>query len=519
MQRSLSFRASFHWALRLLLVSTLATAGVMFRLSAAEAYVVPSSIPADCSRDVAGDVTNWIASVPNASTLSFASGGCYRIDGTVLVRNRQGLTFEGNGATFRAVVEAGNGRHHWYVDQGSNVVLRNLVIEGADPTPGTFELAQEHQHGVYLFRVQGARLENLTIRNVHGDFVYVGHHNGTPSRDVAVLGGSFSGAGRQGVAVVNGERITVDGTRLEKIGNSVLDLEPGPYDLIRDITVRNTTVGDHRHLFLPSNVVPASNVLIANNRILGEVGDRWPDGPGSAWPTVDAAAGGSNWVVRNNDFARFESYALRFIGVSGVTVACNRIRWIYGTGAGVYASGGSTVRITDNRFVGGSGAYSGSASDVQQAGNSLIDSVFPASCGPIGPQTSVTPSPSPTPTPTPISTPTPSPSPTSSPSPSPTATASPTPTDSTPPSMPPGLSVRWVKRALELSWNAASDNIGVAGYRVYRDGVLVGSTTSLVYTDRPPGKKTRLYEVRAYDARGNLSAAASVSVTSITGAR
>lgn len=499
------------WAVRLFTISVFATVGVLVRLPVAPAvagYTVPSSIPGDCSRDVAADITNWIASVPNGSTLSFSSGACYRIDGTVYLRSRQGLVFEGNGAQFKAFVEAGNGRHHWYLDQGGNLTLRNMVIVGADPTPGTFETAQEHQHGVYLYRVQGARLENLTIRNVHGDFVYVGHHNGTPSRDVLLLGGDFSGAGRQGVAVVNGERITVDGTRIEKVGNSVFDLEPGSLDLIRDITVRNTTVGDHHHLFLPSNVVPATNVLIANNRILGEVGDRWPDGPGSSWSTVEAASGGANWVVRNNDFARFENTALRFNGVTGVTVACNRIRWIYGTGPGVTLNGGQTVRITDNRFVGASGVYASSATDLVATGNALTDTALPASCGPLGPQAAVSPTPSPTPTATPTATP----SPTASPTASPTPTPSPTPMDVTPPSPPTGLKAGWLKRLVKLSWGAASDNVGVAGYRVYRNGTLVGTTTSLGYSERVLWKLSYTYSVRAYDARGNLSQPASVSL-------
>jgi hypothetical protein len=505
MQQALSFRSSFLRVLRLVVVSITLAAAIVIALPAApaDAYTPPATIATDCSRDVAAELTNWIASVPNASTLSFATGGCYRIDGTVFVRSRDSLVFEGNGATFRAVVEAGNGRHHWYLDRGSNLTMRNMTIEGADPTPGTFEVAQEHQHGVNMWHTQGARLENLTIRNVHGDFVYVGHHNGTPARDVLVLGGHFSGAGRQGVAVTNGERITVDGTYLEKVGNSVFDLEPGSLDLIRDITVRNTTIGDHRHLFLPSNVVPATNVLIANNRILGAVGDRWPDGPGSAWPTVDAASGGSGWVIRNNDFARFENAALRFSGVYGVTVACNRIRWVYGTGVGLSLNGGATVRVTDNRFVGASGVYSGSASDILTTGNLLTDSALPDTCGAIGPQSGASPSPSPSSTQT------------ATPTPAPTPTVTPTPIDNTPPTAPPGLTAGWVKRALHLSWQAASDNVGVAGYRIYRNGALVGTTTSLGFVERTSWKKSSTYSVRAYDTRGNLSDAAIVSVSSL----
>jgi len=58
-----------------------------------------------------------------------------------------------------------------------------------------------------------------------------------------------------------------------------------------------------------------------------------------------------------------------------------------------------------------------------------------------------------------------------------------------------------------LSWSASTDNVAVAGYRVYRNGALVGTATATGYTDSPGGKKgmSYTYTVVAYDAAGNLS--------------
>jgi hypothetical protein len=55
-----------------------------------------------------------------------------------------------------------------------------------------------------------------------------------------------------------------------------------------------------------------------------------------------------------------------------------------------------------------------------------------------------------------------------------------------------------------LSWAAATDDVGVAGYRVYRDDVLVANTPSLAWTDTAqlPGS-THKYRVTAFDAVGN----------------
>ncbi|MDP8910556.1 MAG: hypothetical protein M3M94_00625 [Actinomycetota bacterium] len=68
---------------------------------------------------------------------------------------------------------------------------------------------------------------------------------------------------------------------------------------------------------------------------------------------------------------------------------------------------------------------------------------------------------------------------------------------------------------VSLSWAAASDNVGVAGYRIFRDGAVVGTTTGTSYTDASVASSTSYtYAVRAYDAAGNVSAASNaVTVT------
>lgn len=61
---------------------------------------------------------------------------------------------------------------------------------------------------------------------------------------------------------------------------------------------------------------------------------------------------------------------------------------------------------------------------------------------------------------------------------------------------------------LELSWTASTDDSGVAGYHVYRDGVRVGTATggSTAYTDSGLDRNTAYtYSVSAYDPAGNES--------------
>jgi hypothetical protein len=64
-----------------------------------------------------------------------------------------------------------------------------------------------------------------------------------------------------------------------------------------------------------------------------------------------------------------------------------------------------------------------------------------------------------------------------------------------------------------LAWNTSTDNIGVVGYDVLRNGVRISQPLGTSYTDRP-GRGTFTYQVRARDAVGNLSGlSSSVTVT------
>src|SRR5438309_5617351 len=90
------------------------------------------------------------------------------------------------------------------------------------------------------------------------------------------------------------------------------------------------------------------------------------------------------------------------------------------------------------------------------------------------------------------------------------------PADTTAPTTPAGLAASAsTSSSLTLSWSASTDNVGVAGYRVYRDGTLVASPsgTSASITGLSAGVPYS-FTVSAYDAAGNASAlSAPLSVT------
>ncbi len=89
--------------------------------------------------------------------------------------------------------------------------------------------------------------------------------------------------------------------------------------------------------------------------------------------------------------------------------------------------------------------------------------------------------------------------------------------DTVAPSVPPGVTANPLSaNAVYMSWDASTDNVGVAGYNVYRDGVLADTTAQLFHIDTPLSASTRyVYTVRAFDVTGRLSAP-SVAVAATT---
>ncbi len=81
--------------------------------------------------------------------------------------------------------------------------------------------------------------------------------------------------------------------------------------------------------------------------------------------------------------------------------------------------------------------------------------------------------------------------------------------DSTPPTVPSGLLATGASTSvIHLTWNASTDNVGAAGYAIFRNGSPVGTTMNTGYFDvNLSPSASYSYSVLAYDAAGNRSAA------------
>ena len=94
--------------------------------------------------------------------------------------------------------------------------------------------------------------------------------------------------------------------------------------------------------------------------------------------------------------------------------------------------------------------------------------------------------------------------------------------DTEPPSAPAGFTATPASSTqVDLSWTAATDNVGVTSYQIHRNGALLATTASAAttYSDTTAtGGTLYSYEVRARDVAGNVSAPSnSVAVATPTG--
>jgi chitodextrinase len=91
--------------------------------------------------------------------------------------------------------------------------------------------------------------------------------------------------------------------------------------------------------------------------------------------------------------------------------------------------------------------------------------------------------------------------------------------DSTPPTAPDLAATVTSTSKITLNWSGATDNVGVTGYRVFRDGVQIAEVPDTSYADTTVTPDTSYsYEVVAIDAAGNVSPASAPVTASTTGA-
>jgi Right handed beta helix region len=240
-----------------------------------ESYAVPSSIDGTGESDVTEALQGFFEEVPNGSVIEFPPGARYRVEGTVGLVDRRNLTILGHGATIFATTTGDRTRSQLTLNGGSRLVIRNLVVKGANPSGGVEEPAYraelEAQHGFQILGATGVELDRVTVTDVYGDFVYVGAIRGNWSRNVWVHNSTFARNGRQGVAVTAGRNIVIERNTIAETRRATFDLEPNTSKGgVKNVFILDNEVGPGRLLFLASHGNgPVDDIVISGNNLVG----------------------------------------------------------------------------------------------------------------------------------------------------------------------------------------------------------------------------------------------------------
>jgi hypothetical protein len=299
-------------------------------------------VPSGCSTDATGALLAWIATVPDGATLQLGAGACYRVEGTLELRNRR-ITVDGNGATLRSYNAPADSRAIWRL-WDSEFALRNLTIVGSYANGGVHDTTLQHAHAIDL-RGTRATIERVAMSDLAGDCVYFGL--GARRSSGALRDSSCRRIGRNGVSVTAGDDIRVERVTTDRIGYIVFDVEPnvGTGFGSQRVAFDANTIGTYyMKAYTVLGNAPIATQSFTNNRVVGDslrigIADRGyrPSGVTIAGNTSDTPA-------PNN--------AMSLYGITGLSVSANTVPLTIGTMA--YVSGGCNVQVSGNQYPGGS---------------------------------------------------------------------------------------------------------------------------------------------------------------------
>jgi hypothetical protein len=274
--------------------------------------------------DATADLQALIDRTPDGGVVRLQAGGNYRVEGTLRLVNRHNLRIEGNGARIFATTVGHLHRRHISIVGGSNLVVRNLEIHGANPYAGlddrAYVVGLVGQYGVALEGATDVELDRLHIHDVYGDFVLLSRdENRQWTERVWIHDSTFARSGRQGITVVAGRDVVIERNFITDARRATIDLEPqGPSWGAENIHILDNNVGPGRLLFVANGGEgPVQRVVIARNTLRGHILNFWVIPP-------EAERREQFWVVNNTSDTPTGVPSLQFTRVDGVVVAGNR---------------------------------------------------------------------------------------------------------------------------------------------------------------------------------------------------
>src|SRR4051812_11459823 len=212
---------------------------------------VPDAIDKTGASDVSRQLDDFIGGLEDDTTVTMDGSARYRVDGTLIVRNKNGIVIDGNGAS---IVSSDPDRTGSIVlvDGGSHIVLRQLQIQGPHPNGGTssdaYSPKREAQHGVQFQSATDVELDGMHISDVFGDFVYLGrtanHPSSAGTSRAWIHDSTFERNGRQGISLTDAQDVVIERNHIRNTRRATIDLEPNAdADTVDNVHILNNSVG------------------------------------------------------------------------------------------------------------------------------------------------------------------------------------------------------------------------------------------------------------------------------------
>jgi hypothetical protein len=199
-------------------------------------------------------IANVINAVTPGGTVTFPVGAHYFVEGTLEVLFRHGVTINVNSSTIQATTNGTLNRAHWRFTRCHDCILNDPVVIGANPAGGTGDSAYnplyEGQHGIQINGGSNYTINNPTITDIYGDFVYLTDSGGWVD-GVVVNNPQCARNGRQGFSIIAARNVHFTGGTLSDIRRSYCDFEPNTSAQgAENVLVDHMTVSNVRLSFL-----------------------------------------------------------------------------------------------------------------------------------------------------------------------------------------------------------------------------------------------------------------------------
>ena len=262
-----------------------------------------AAINRTCAVDDTKALQAYLDSLKSGSVADF-TGDCIQADGTIWVRGKQRLTIEGGKWEQLAPVEddtdvrnsalthpyCGKSTYtddlysepthtavimFWF-EGGCDITLKNMTFLGQSTGPGA-GIRQEDSF-IQFNGTQRALVENVRMKGPYGDYVTAssllecGNCGSTyPATDITVENSHFDHAGRQGIGIVNVDRMAVRDNVFGSAADTMFDVEVDSHGGTQsNIDIADNVIAGQHYGFLISGGTgaPVDRFQFSGNRMI-----------------------------------------------------------------------------------------------------------------------------------------------------------------------------------------------------------------------------------------------------------